>query len=164
MTQNFNSNTENKEEWLTPPEIIEALGQFDLDPCAPSEERAPWSTAHHHYSEEHDGLNQEWFGRVWCNPPYGRETFKWLNKLAEHGRGIALIFARTETIGFHDVIWNKAHAIFFFKGRLRFYHVSGERGGTANAPSCLVSYSPEDTASLVNAEMNGDIKGRLVTL
>jgi len=35
MTQNFNTNTENKDEWLTPPYIIKALGEFDLDPCAP---------------------------------------------------------------------------------------------------------------------------------
>lgn len=36
----FNTNTENKEEWLTPPYILEALGGFDLDPCAP--EFRPW--------------------------------------------------------------------------------------------------------------------------
>ncbi len=35
MTKNFNTNIDNKEEWLTPPEIIQALGTFDLDPCAP---------------------------------------------------------------------------------------------------------------------------------
>lgn len=33
---NFNTNTDNNDEWLTPPEIVEALGPFDLDPCSPN--------------------------------------------------------------------------------------------------------------------------------
>ena len=32
-----------KDEWLTPPEIIQALGHFDLDPCSPIDR--PWPTA-----------------------------------------------------------------------------------------------------------------------
>ena len=67
------------------------------------------------YNVIDNGLNQRWQGRVWCNPPYGRETFKWLEKLANHKNGIALIFARTETRGFHEQIWEKANSIFFLK-------------------------------------------------
>lgn len=26
------------------------------------------------YTKEQDGLAQPWTGRVWCNPPYGREV------------------------------------------------------------------------------------------
>jgi hypothetical protein len=159
-TKNFNSNTENKDEWLTPPEIIDALGHFDLDPCAPVPETRPWATAAHHYSVKDEGLSQPWHGRVWCNPPYGRETFNWLSKLADHGDGIALIFARTETQGFHTEIWEKADAVFFFKGRLRFYHVTGKQGGTANAPSCLVAYGQNNVRAL---EHSG-LRGRLVYL
>jgi len=123
---NFNTNTENEEQWLTPPELIKALGEFDLDPCSPHPDIRPWPTAKTHYHKEQNGLCQIWEGRVWCNPPYGRETFKWLKRLAEHGNGIALIFSRTETIGFHEEIWNKADALFFFKGRIRFHKVTGE--------------------------------------
>ena len=158
----FNTNTKNNGEWLTPPEIIKALGQFDLDPCSPIVR--PWKTAEKHYTEIDDGLSQTWVGRVWCNPPYGRETFKWLAKLSGHGSGIALIFARTETIGFHSEIWRKAHSVFFFKGRLKFHYVTGEQGDVANAPSCLVSYSQEDTNSLVSAMDSGSIKGCLVSV
>ena len=74
--RNFNTNTENHDEWLTPPEIIKALGEFDLDPCSPV--NRPWDTAKKHFTKFDDGLNKEWDGRVWVNPPYGRETFKWL--------------------------------------------------------------------------------------
>jgi hypothetical protein len=158
--KNFNTNTANHDEWLTPPEIIEALGQFDLDPCAPTQATRPWSMAHRHYSVEDNGLMMPWYGRIWCNPPYGRETFVWLNKLAEHGDGIALIFARTETRGFHTEIWDKADAVFFFKGRLKFHKVTGEQGNTANAPSCLVAYGQNN----VRALRHSGLKGKLVEL
>ena len=155
MSANFNTNTKNNDEWLTPPEIIKALGPFYLDPCAPI--NRPWDMALHHYTIEDDGLNCNWQGRVWLNPPYGKKTFEWLAKLAGHKKGIALIFARTETKGFHREIWEKAHSVFFFKGRLRFCYITGEQKNTANAPSCLVSYSPDDTRYIKNSGLTGKI-------
>ena len=71
--------------WLTPPHIFEALGPFDLDPCA-SEDR-PWDTAKVHYTMKDDGLKQAWSGRVWCNPPYGPKMAPFLEKLATHPGG-----------------------------------------------------------------------------
>ena len=160
--RNFNTNTKNHDEWLTPPYIIKALGAFDLDPCSPI--HRPWETAFYHYDITQDGLNREWKGRVWLNPPYGKETFKWMEKLSIHKKGVALIFSRTETKGFHEYIWNRAHSIMFFKGRLSFYTVEGIKGGTANAPSCLVSYRFEDTLSISEALYGGKIQGKLVRL
>ena len=92
-----------KDEWLTPPWIIQKLGKFDLDPCAPI--NPPWSTAAHHYSILDDGLTAPWTGRVWMNPPYGRSTGPWMRRLVRHGNGIALIFARTETKLFFEYVW-----------------------------------------------------------
>ena len=160
----FNTNTANNDEWLTPPYIVEALGSFDLDPCSPI--NAPWKLAPKVFTKEDDGLTQDWgSSRVWLNPPYGKETFKWLKRLADHGKGIALIFARTETIGFHKEVWDKADSIFFFKGRLRFYKVDGNRGDTANAPSCLISYSPEDTHAIEEALLKENlIQGKLIKI
>ena len=157
---NFNSNTENKDEWLTPPEIVQSLGVFDLDPCQPI--RPPFTHARHGFNILDDGLSKDWSGynRIWCNPPYGNSTFIWLEKLANHGNGIALIFARTETKGFHRQIWERATGVFFFEGRLRFYHVDGKQGGTANAPSCLVAYGNKN----VEAIRQSELKGRLVIL
>lgn len=160
--KNFNTNTDNNDTWLTPPEIIKALGKFDLDPCTP--ESMPWATAKKMLCKERDGdgLTCPWEGRVWCNPPYGRETFKWLDKLAAHGSGIALIFARTETKGFHEAVFSKAHSVFFFKGRLKFHKEDGTQGGTANAPSCLVSYSEADTYAISEAMKRNAINGFLM--
>ncbi len=151
--KNFNTNTENKDEWLTPPYIIKALGSFDLDPCSPI--NRPWDTAKNHYTVLDDGLRLPWDGRVWLNPPYGRETFNWIARLSEHKNGIALIFARTETKGFHEYIWDRAYSVFFFKGRLKFYHVDGTRGASANAPSCLVTYSFEDNLAIKRSGLKG---------
>lgn len=145
--------------WLTPPEIIDELGEFDLDPCTP--ESMPWETAKSRYTEKDDGLVQPWKGRVWLNPPYNRETVKWLNKLWEHGDGIALIFARTETAWFFETVWNAADGILFLEGRLHFHHPDGTRAkANAGAPSCLVAYG----ANNANILENCDIRGRYVRL
>lgn len=58
-----------KQEWLTPPEIIQALGPFDLDPCAPIVR--PWDTAQTYYTIDDNGLLKEWFGRVWLKSSVG---------------------------------------------------------------------------------------------
>ncbi len=96
--KNFNNNTDNKDEWVTPRYITDSLGGFDLDPCmSVGSHLKPIANINYCYG----GLEREWYGRVWCNPPYGKHTFVWLKRLADHGSGIALIFARTETRGFH---------------------------------------------------------------
>ena len=153
MGSNFNTNTKNNDEWLTPPDLIKSLGDFDLDPCSPK--IRPWDTALEHYCEDDDGLNKDWNGRVWCNPPYGRETFLWLEKLHKHGNGIGLIFARTETKGFHSQVWEKADAVFFFKGRIKFCYVDGTQGNCANAPSCLIAYGKNNVEHIKNSNLDG---------
>ena len=143
-----------KDEWLTPPEIIKALGPFDLDPCAPI--IRPWDTARKHYTIEDEGLSKSWSGRVWLNPPYGSFTGRWLDKLACHGNGIALIFARTETQMFFDNVWGQADAILFLKGRLVFHNVDGTKArANAGAPSCLVAYGEHNADCLLRCSIRG---------
>ena len=146
-------NKAGKDEWLTPPEIIKMLGDFDLDPCAPIER--PWKTAKQHYTKLDNGLIQNWEGRVWCNPPYGKEAAFWLEKCAMHGNAIALTFARTETRMFFNHIWYKATAVLFIKGRLKFYHVTGEQGDSAGAPSVLIAYGKENAVALRDNGIEG---------
>ena len=143
-------------EWLTPPEIIRALGRFDLDPCAPRQR--PWPTARRHFTIEDDGLCKAWFGRVWLNPPYGRETNRWLAKLARHGDGIALIFARTETRMFFDHIWARASAVLFLRGRLTFHNADGTKPtNSGGAPSCLVAYGRRNAVALATCGLPGKL-------
>lgn len=150
------SHTARTTTWLTPPNIIDALGPFDLDPCA-----APgWATAEKHLILERDGdgLAHEWGGRVWLNPPYGDEVWTWLDRLADHGRGTALIFARTETAGFVREVWQKADAVMFLHGRLHFHYPDGTRAkANAGAPSCLVAYGDADVAALAACALDGTL-------
>lgn len=152
-----------KDEWLTPPEIIKALGVFNLDPCSPV--NRPWDTEEQHFSVADNGLSRPWHGRVWLNPPYGRETGIWLNRLVAHGNGVALIFARTETQMFFDHVWNYADAVFFFEGRLHFHHVDGRRAAAnAGALSCLVAYGANNRHAIRHAVDSDRLRGMLVEL
>jgi hypothetical protein len=145
-----------KDEWLTPPQILQALGSFDLDPCSPI--NRPWPTASEHFTAADDGLMLEWKGRVWCNPPYGNQTGKWLARCASHGNATALIFARTETADWVEQVWGKAHSILFIFGRLYFYHVTGIRSDSnSGAPSALISYDEANTLALSNSGIAGQL-------
>lgn len=140
------------DEWLTPPEILEALGDFDLDPCSPI--NRPWDTAAEHYTTMDDGLSKPWRGRVWLNPPFGREAIKWMRKMVEHGDGIALLPARTETVMFYETVWPVANAICFMRGRPYFHLVTGQRGrANSGAPICLIAYGPENVSWLIRSKL-----------
>lgn len=146
-----------KEEWLTPPMIIQSVGPFDLDPCSPI--NRPWPTAQKHFTIEDNGLIKPWEGLVFCNPPYGPKTGDWLARCAEHNNCIALVFARTETMAFHRHVWPKARSLFFLSGRLSFFHVTGKMGGAAGAPSVLIAYG--ELADL-RLRGNGKLAGHYV--
>lgn len=98
--------------WLTPPELIEAAGPFDLDPCAYHSQ--PWPTAARMYAlPQENGLLLPWHGVVFCNPPYGDEMPKWTERMALHNNGLFLVFARTETFGFRPISKYAAAVLFF---------------------------------------------------
>lgn len=138
--------------WLTPPHVHQSLGEFDLDPCAAPD----WPTAKRHIILPEDGLTADWNGRVWLNPPYGMEAWTWLDKLAAHGTGTALVFARTETAGFVEQVWNKATAVKFLHGRLHFHYPDGTRAkANSGAPSVLVAYGLADAVQLALSTLDG---------
>lgn len=141
---------------LTPPNLIKSLGEFDLDPCSPN--NLKWKTAQEFYSLENNqnGLELPWHGRIWLNPPYSNWV-PFMQKLAEHNNGIALIFARTETKGFFDWVWPKADSILFLKRRVKFLRADGEKGGSSTAPSVLISYGKNNTKSLEKSNIEGKL-------
>ncbi len=148
------------DEWLTPPEIIRHLGEFDLDPCAACSQTHITGTVMGigaaRYCKCDDGLSKEWRGRVWLNPPYGKETGRWLAKMAKHGKGIALIFARTDTGYFHDSVFRVAHALLFPMGRITFLKGDGTKPKfNGGAPSVLVAYSEMDAEWLEHLPLPG---------
>lgn len=142
--------------WLTPPAIVAALGPFDLDPCAA--EAQPWSTATTHYTIRDDGLSLPWHGFVWCNPPFGPDAGRWLVMLADHGHGIGLCPARTETRWFVSAIWERATAVLFLHGRPHFHHPDGTRAAAnSGAPICLPAYGALGARRLKASGLKGTI-------
>lgn len=134
-------------DWLTPPDILSALGAFDLDPCCPP--GMPWKTARTMIAPPADGLAADWSGRVWCNPPFGNQAVLWLRRMAEHGNGIALIPARTETAMFYECVWPAADAVLFLKGRPHFHYPDGKRAPfNSGAPIALVAYGMRNALAL----------------
>lgn len=140
--------------WLTPPDIIKSLGEFDLDPCTP--DYMPWQTAKKRFIKADNGLAQNWEGRVWLNPPYGKDMGLWLKKMAEHNNGISLLFNRTETDTFHKYIFNSASAILFKKGRIHFLNNDGIKvGNGSGCGSIFIAYGNENAVALENSRIEG---------
>lgn len=149
-------------DWLTPPWIVESLGEFDLDPCASAGQF--YQTAKRMVSPPVDGLSQDWSGRVWLNPPYGtKNLIRWLGRMAAHSNGIALIPARTEVEAwFWPHVWNSATAILFIRGRIHFRLPgdaktlpNGKRPGNAGHGSVLAAYGQQNAAALSNSGISG---------
>lgn len=139
-------------EWYTPPWVFEKLGiEFDMDVCT-VKGGMPHIPAKNVLSKEDNGLTTKWEGSVWCNPPYGKETSAWLDKFAKHGNGISLVFARTDTKWFHDII-SKVDAVLFVKGRIQFIDGNGatnKSGSTCG--SMLLAFGKDNVESLKNIE------------
>jgi DNA N-6-adenine-methyltransferase (Dam) len=138
-------------EWYTPPCIFDALKlEFDLDVCSPGADIVPWIPARRHYTITDDGLDSPWTGRVWCNPPYGKHTSVWLERLAKHGNGIALVLSRTDTEWFHRAA-SSADMTCFMRGRIRF--IANNDGklsqpGNVGAGSALFAFGLENARAL----------------
>jgi site-specific DNA-methyltransferase (adenine-specific) len=126
-------------EWETPQKFFDELNKefhFTLDVCATKQN----AKCKKYYSEKDDGLKKGWYGNVWCNPPYGREIGKWVEKaFLETHKGIIVMLlpARTDTKYFHEYIYKKPWSeIRFIKGRLKF----GNSTNSAPFPSMIVIF------------------------
>lgn len=141
--------------WLTPQFVLDALGSFDLDPCASTVQ--PWPTASRCYTETDNGLLLPWEGRVWLNPPYSITLMTaFMRRMARHNHGTALIFAKTETRLFFEHVWDKATALLFIRSRLHFHYPTGEMAPyNSGAPSVLIAYGRDDANILAEEPIEG---------
>ena len=137
----------NKDDWETPQELFDELHEkydFTIDVAA-TDENAKLSN---YYTVEDNALQQKWRGRVFVNPPYGREIKHWVKKAYEESLQshnelvVMLIPSRTDTIYWHDYIFDKAE-VEFLKGRLKF-EVDGVAGQPAPFPSAIITYKKEN--------------------
>ena len=123
------------DEWATPQWLFDKLNEqfhFTLDVCA-NEDNAKCKTF---FSKVQDGLQQQWDGVIWCNPPYGRQIKQWVKKASEAAASgntvVMLIPARTDTEWFHEYVYGKAE-IRFIRGRVKF----GDSKNSAPFPSMV---------------------------
>lgn len=121
-------------EWYTPPEYIEiarsVLGKIDLDPASNALAQS-WIKAGKYFTIEDDGLKQQWFGRVWCNPPYGRAVNLWLEKAStEYQSGntqeTILLLNRTGA-AWYKKLKKEVTAICEAEKRIAFLDATGKR-------------------------------------
>lgn len=128
-------------EWATPQDFFNTLHNefnFTLDVAATKEN----AKCKRFFTKTDDGLQQDWRQEIcWCNPPYGREIGKWIEKAFQEAQKgatvVCLIPARTDTKYFHE---------FCFKGEVRFLRGRLKFSGHSNSapfPSAIVVFSPE---------------------
>lgn len=144
------------QQWYTPPEIFEALDlTFDLDPCSPGAGKS-FVPALTHYTAAEDGLASPWQGLVWVHPPHGPQSVAWVEKLAAHGNGIALLVTETTHLDTHqgqaDLACRVGAPMRFFRGgiakrvdepvRSITLLAYGQRAATALAVSGLGTCTP----------------------
>jgi phage N-6-adenine-methyltransferase len=133
------------DEWATPQafyDVIEAEFHPTLDVCCLESS----AKCERYFTPEDNGLEQEWIGVVWMNPPYGDEIERWVKKAHESALEgatvVCLLPARTDTAWWHDYC---SHAeVRFIRGRLRF----GEATASAPFPSALVIFGREPVSTL----------------
>jgi phage N-6-adenine-methyltransferase len=129
-------------EWETPQDFFNIINQvykFDIDVCATREN----TKCKKYFTPELDGLAQDWIGTIWCNPPYGREVEKWVQKAHEsHKQGAVIVMllpSRTDTKWIHKYVFGSAQVI-FLKGRLKFENSYS----SAPFPSILAIWGGEE--------------------
>lgn len=138
------------DEWATPKSLVrplsEAVGGFDLDPASGAEEEPHAETV---YTQEDDGLTQEWFGTVFLNPPFS-EKVQWIEKaMAEVNAGnaelvVTVLPVDTSTEWFHELVAQAPVVCFVGPGRQEFDRRSEfPRGERPNFAIQLVVFGDE---------------------
>jgi len=131
----------NSDEWGTPQDFFDILNNefhFDIDVCA-SEKNHKCKC---YFDKETNGLEQNWGGVIFCNPPYSQVAL-WAKKCYEESlRGVIcvmLVPARTDTKWFHNYVYGKAE-LRFIKGRLRFIPDGRTKAAASPFPSVVCIY------------------------
>jgi len=140
--------------WATPVNVFKALDQefhFETDVCADASN----TKCANYFTEEMDGLKQDWRGVCWMNPPYGRHIGKWVQKAYESAKGgavvVCLLPARTDTRWWRDYCM-KAGEIRLISGRLKF----GDAENAAPFPSAVVIFGVPFTPRLTYVSFEED--------
>lgn len=143
------------DEWYTPKYIFDALGcTFETDAAAPVDRKHCNVPAIKFITE--NSLNERWLGFTWLNPPFGGRNgiSPWLDKMADHGDGIALSPDRTSTSW-----WQKAATecdlLMQVHHKIKFIDHNGNIGTKPGNGTTLFAYGEEAMQALINASNKG---------
>lgn len=156
MRRSFHKTTGDNQEWLTPRWIVEALGIFQLDPCAVH--CGPWLLAENNYDIFADGLSLDWNGwRTFMNPPFDRYVVtEWYRKMAENNNGIALQIGKTETKWFKDYVKPIATSMLFMDKRFHFLYRDGSPAeANCGGSPVLVAYGEDNSDAIEDSGIDG---------
>lgn len=146
------ANNSGNNEWYTPADYIEAarevMGSIDVDPAS-NDIAQETVKAKTYYTAETNGLDKEWNGNVWMNPPYasdliGKFIEKLINELPNITQAIVLVNNATETEWFNKLI-SHADAVCFPRSRVKFYMPDGKTGAPLQGQAVLYFGGCRDT-------------------
>ncbi len=146
-------------DWYTPAYVFDALGLwFDLDVSAPVS-GAGSVPSWHIFTD--CGLQREWFGLVWMNPPFGHQSTKrlWLRKFFGHGNGVALMPDRTSAPWFQEFA-PKADVILWVNGKIKFDRPDGSRGEQPGDGTVLLGVGRQASEALRGASTLGMVTAK----
>lgn len=136
-------------EWYTPKWVFDELGiEFDLDPASPHDHET-FVPAKIKLTIFDDGLSKPWHGRVWLNPPYGKNTPFWMQRMTAHNNGIALVFSRTDADWCQKAMEHSS-AMLFLAGRVAFEpgHENKHKASRSGAGTLMLAYGSECAEAL----------------
>lgn len=129
----------NNNEWYTPEKYIQSvrrvMGGIDIDP-ATSREANVTVKAGVIYTTEDSGLQYDWPGRVWLNPPYGGLQEEFVAKLiSQYQRGITteailLVNSHATDTKWFQPLWD--YLLCFTDHRINFYTYNGTGVGSTH--------------------------------
>ena len=128
------------DDYYTPKWVFDTLDlEFDLDVASPPG-GPPFVPCKRFFTQEDDGLAQEWHGRVWMNPPFSNAS-PWVERFIDHAQGVALLPAARSA--WFNKLWNDERArCFCLPSNFKFV------GGTI-AYTCIVwAYGAENHRAL----------------
>lgn len=131
-------------EWYTPQYIFDAMAvSFDFDPCPPLGA---------------GGLEAEWRGFVWLNPPFGGRNglVPWLRKFFAHGNGVALVPDRTSAPWWQEFV-PQADLVLFISPKVHFIPGPGAKASSPAQGTCLLAAGERGQQALRNASGLGKL-------
>jgi hypothetical protein len=144
------------DEWFTPKYIFDALGlTFDMDVAHPRDHTHTHVPAMRFLYER--GLESDWIGTVWMNPPFGNGNaakLRWMRRFFDHGDGIALTPDRTSAPWFLEC-WPRADLCMFIGPKVKFIRPDGSLGEQPGTGTVLWACGQKACAALRRAADRG---------